>query len=468
MKRFYMILAALLIGSVCFAQNGNLRVAQKCDKQLLNTQRVTGWYGNSDYDNYYTMEQGEAIIMRADQFSGANVVGDTIKKIKFDVESFTGQSATYNGTSFTMKIYTGAADNITFLTALQTGQGSIQDLSILGTCVYTENITATALGTQSTPGLNEIEITPWVITDDNYWIVFVSNGQNCLIAESNIISDTITYAQYQQGTRPTVSSNPGMQYLAWNPAGTNQGQPYNEYISTTVNLTPINQEYDIVYAEFIPFFQIYIQGTGEYVPNSEIAPAFADANPPSGLAPTTMTLGLNDDLVLYPYVMNLGPDATNATINVSIKIDDEVIATSTITQSVPFQNGVAITQQGQNSFTIPAAILPTTNFDVCLVVEYTGAGDDIDNNTTCIAVTRPTSVEENVAEAVSVYPNPANDMFTVANAEGATIVVVNSLGQVVATIENAASNQTIDASSFANGTYFVKVNESVIKINVVK
>ena len=41
MKRFYMILAALLIGSVCFAQNGNLRVAQKCDKQLLNTQRDT-------------------------------------------------------------------------------------------------------------------------------------------------------------------------------------------------------------------------------------------------------------------------------------------------------------------------------------------------------------------------------------------------------------------------------------------
>ena len=181
-----------------------------------------------------------------------------------------------------------------------------------------------------------------------------------------------------------------------------------------------------------------------------------------------MTLGLNDDLVLYPYVMNLGPDATNGTINVSIKIDDEVIATSTITQSVPFQNGVAITQQGQNSFTIPAANLPTTNFNVCLVVEYSGAGDNANNNTTCIAVTRPTTVEENIAEAVSVYPNPANDMFTVANAEGATIVVVNSLGQVVANIENAASNQTIDASNFANGTYFVKVNEEVVRINVVK
>ena len=59
-------------------------------------------------------------------------------------------------------------------------------------------------------------------------------------------------------------------------------------------------------------------------------------------------------------------------------------------------------------------------------------------------------------------------MFTVANAEGATIVVVNSLGQVVTTIENAASNQTIDVSSFANGTYFVKVNEEVVRINVVK
>ena len=466
MKKFYMILAALLIGSVCFAQKLTLGTLEKCEKQMVS-QRATGYYGNSAFTSYFNMKAGQAIIMRADQFSGANTVGDTIKKIKFDAEDHTSNGVAYNGTSFTLKIYTGAADNAALATAFGT-EGETEDLSILGTCVYTEQVTATVLGTSSSLGTNEIEITPWVITNANYWVVFISNGNNCILTQNNTISDTITYEQYQQDELPTITSNPEMKYLGWYPAGTYQGEPYNEYISSIMGLTAINSQYDIVITENVPFFQIYVQGAGEFVPNSDVAAVFADANPPTGLAPTSMTLDLNDNLVLYPFVMNMGPDATDGTITASITIDDEVIASLPITQSVPSQNGIALTQQGQNSFTIPAANLPTTNFNVCLVVEYSGAGDNANNNTTCIAVTRPTTVEENVAEAVSVYPNPANDMFTVANAEGATIVVVNSLGQVVTTIENAASNQTIDVSSFANGTYFVKVNEEVVRINVVK
>jgi hypothetical protein len=79
-----------------------------------------------------------------------------------------------------------------------------------------------------------------------------------------------------------------------------------------------------------------------------------------------------------------------------------------------------------------------------------------------------TSVNENIADAIAVYPNPTSSMVTVANAEGKNIVIVNSLGQVVANIENAAANQTIDVANFANGTYFVKVDAEVVKLNVVK
>ncbi len=69
-----------------------------------------------------------------------------------------------------------------------------------------------------------------------------------------------------------------------------------------------------------------------------------------------------------------------------------------------------------------------------------------------------TDIEENIAESIAVYPNPTSSMVTIANAEGKDIIVVNSLGQVVASIENAAANQTIDVTNFANGTYFVKVD----------
>ena len=79
-----------------------------------------------------------------------------------------------------------------------------------------------------------------------------------------------------------------------------------------------------------------------------------------------------------------------------------------------------------------------------------------------------TAAEENIAETIAVYPNPTSSMVTIANAEGKDIIVVNSLGQVVASIENAAANQTIDVTNFANGTYFVKVDGEVVKLNVVK
>jgi len=84
------------------------------------------------------------------------------------------------------------------------------------------------------------------------------------------------------------------------------------------------------------------------------------------------------------------------------------------------------------------------------------------------SVALSTAAEENIAETIAVYPNPTSSMVTIANAEGKDIIVVNSLGQVVASIENAAANQTIDVTNFANGTYFVKVDGEVVKLNVVK
>jgi hypothetical protein len=481
MKKFYMILAALLIGSVCFAQKAIVKTIEKCDKQNVY-QKATGYYGNVEYTSYFTMDEGDAIIMRADQFPGANTVGDTIKKIKFDAETFTSQqSGTYNGTSFTLKIYTGVANDAALATAFGE-EGETEDLSIAGTCVYTENITATALGTSTTMGTNEIEITPWKITDANYWIVFIANGKNCLLSQNNTISDTITYMQYMQNQLPNMTSNPQMKYLGWYPAGSytdaqNQTVNYNEYISPLLGLTAINDQYDIVITENVPFFQIYIQGADAYVENSDLQAFFYDVYPnPTDYASSSMTLAATDNLVLYPGIKNAGPDATNGTVTIALTIEGQPVVSMEQPQSIPSGSGIILTfGEGQNyvPFTLTPEEMETAGvpneFDVCLNVTYTGVDNNTANNTACLHVTRQAvAVEENIADAVSVYPNPANDMFTVANAEGATIVVVNSLGQVVASIENAASNQTIDASNFANGTYFVKVNENVIKINVVK
>ena len=98
-------------------------------------------------------------------------------------------------------------------------------------------------------------------------------------------------------------------------------------------------------------------------------------------------------------------------------------------------------------------------------------GDETTDWSASVSFTTPILVSIDAAEEIAniaVYPNPTKDMVTVANAEGKNIVIVNSLGQVVANIENAAANQTIDVANFANGTYFVKVDAEVVKLNVVK
>jgi len=76
------------------------------------------------------------------------------------------------------------------------------------------------------------------------------------------------------------------------------------------------------------------------------------------------------------------------------------------------------------------------------------------------------------AENVSIYPNPSSGIVTLTNVEGATIEVINLMGQIIKTVNSSYEVNNIDLSEFANGTYFVKVikgnNVSTLKINLVK
>ena len=73
---------------------------------------------------------------------------------------------------------------------------------------------------------------------------------------------------------------------------------------------------------------------------------------------------------------------------------------------------------------------------------------------------------------VEMYPNPTNGTVNFTNVENATIEIYNMMGQVVASIENATDNATIDLSTVANGNYVVRIvkNGAVAtsKLNIVK
>lgn len=78
----------------------------------------------------------------------------------------------------------------------------------------------------------------------------------------------------------------------------------------------------------------------------------------------------------------------------------------------------------------------------------------------------------NVANQISIYPNPSTGIVNIEGIEGANVEVVNIMGQVVETIENANELNTVDMSNYSNGTYFVKViignNVTTTKINLIK
>ncbi len=84
----------------------------------------------------------------------------------------------------------------------------------------------------------------------------------------------------------------------------------------------------------------------------------------------------------------------------------------------------------------------------------------------------PVGINNNTVKEINIYPNPTTGTLNITNAENADVYVYNILGEVVASINNAAPFSTIDMSELSEGTYIVKIltDKNVItkKINLIK
>lgn len=472
MKKFLFVIAAALIASVCFGQK-----AQNLHQRVANSvisPKATNWYGNATGQYVQDMEANDYFVIRPEVFAGANEAGEQVTKVKFytispaELTGSTVDYSAYTSMSFTISILEGTIFDEGLLT-----QGYTVDDASYGTTVYTQNYTAADYGEQ------EVTLTtPYTITNANYWVKLACNGQSLLLIDlSEVISTGVTVAEFQAQTYPTLTIEDfsASQYLLFK---------NDQYMDLDVSYGLAYGDGNLIYYFYQkPYFQIFVQGSGEYQANSDIQVAVAkdwtegtESYSLNGLYANneTVTISTTDDLPMLALLYNNGPDAADNIVSFDVTID----GASLINGPVPFD--LTSTPMPAGSGTVLADLSLTaadmdmyelTNFTIVYTAEYAGVDNVPANNTLAINVVRtdgPTAVEENAASAVSVYPNPANDMFTVANVEGATIEVVNALGQVVSRIENANANQTINASNFANGTYFVRVNAEVIKINVVK
>ena len=116
---------------------------------------------------------------------------------------------------------------------------------------------------------------------------------------------------------------------------------------------------------------------------------------------------------------------------------------------------------GSNNGTITAvAAANTSTQQRTATITVSGSGITCTVNVTQAGA--PTAIDEEVAEGISIYPNPTNGMFTVGfgSIEGkVTCQIVNARGSVIETREvNASDNsEVIFNTNVAAGVYFVRI-----------
>jgi lysophospholipase L1-like esterase len=75
-----------------------------------------------------------------------------------------------------------------------------------------------------------------------------------------------------------------------------------------------------------------------------------------------------------------------------------------------------------------------------------------------VMMSLPTIIETPVvAENIDVYPNPSSGTFTITNAVGSMVDIINLLGEVKKTIMITSSGQMIDLNELADGAYMVRI-----------
>jgi len=124
----------------------------------------------------------------------------------------------------------------------------------------------------------------------------------------------------------------------------------------------------------------------------------------------------------------------------------------------PWTTGNSVTVPDDEAGTIAVHIKPDGD-NGCTVYRYivmegTTALDSLD-----ISVCKSASIDEVEPLSITVAPNPANTYVKVKTngVEGATVKMVDVLGNVVLKEAVMGSSKTINTSSFRNGIYFVVV-----------
>jgi hypothetical protein len=366
---------------------------------------------------------------------------------------------------------TQSFENLSYL-CWTTIQGSPAPTNILGAIQDTSHLTGTGSFAFSSYNENtvydqylispELPTTTEGLNFNFYYMDFLQNGNETFKVGYSTTTNEISSFTWGDEVATPADDQSWFNYVGTAPTGT-------KFIA-------IHYYSDYMY--YLVVDDITIEDAGALPTSSDFAAilmtSYTDPTPMAA----TVTVTVLEDVVLFPAITNLGPDAAMTSAAIDITVGTTSLPTQTLDFSaIPGGGGFPVDAISplteEDGYVLTAATMDmaglTGTFDVCFEVTYNGTDNVLENNEACVTITRnPVNVENTIVSNIAVFPNPANDVLNVANAENANITIVDMIGNVVATVDNASANQSINISTLANGTYFVRVNGEVFKFNVVK
>lgn len=520
-KFLFTMMAALLVCGMSFAQPKASRTLGPVAEGVQSQETKSEWVGSLDTYYLYSMEAGDQIAMYPRAFNSEITGNITKIKwsryVNANYPEYNGTSYTIN--IYEDINLTGDYSSIGYYDPSSSGEPVYTQNFTTSETEFIE-VELTEPYTPPTEGMYWISVTSnqksltlqaqnaGNVSEGQFWYMDITDSETGTdygyfwIPAENIYNDNAPYfiafaVFFDDGS--TYVEQYDLQPKFWD---------VDHSTITSVNLGEGN---DLVFVPFIPNYgPDAVPATAEIdidlvvIANGEEHPVIENWNPNDDANPEDLPVGYGyiygaqdsenyTVTITYDELMEMVGNASDFIVQLSVNTENDpnhdndvaqllvtvahffpvqnLVATPegnnvVLTWDAPEEGGVAPagyliyrdgTQIGMQSASQPTtktdANVPDGTHEYCVVAKYPGT-DNISEEV-CVSVTLD-GINE-MAENIAVYPNPASSSVKVANAEGANIRVINSVGQVVANIEAANAMQEINVEGLAEGVYTIRI-----------
>lgn len=190
---------------------------------------------------------------------------------------------------------------------------------------------------------------------------------------------------------------------------------------------------------------------------------FADEN---GNPVTSLVLSPTQDLNPCPILKNNGPGALGAadSVIIDIVLDDNTYLTYiylTGQQLHSVSAGEQITINPDRPIW-SAAVMDAFNMSSCtlcyeLRVKGHSFDPNLDNNTTCVEITREVGINDGLGIEMAVFPNPATTFATLSGAAGSRVQIFDLTGRMLRGFNVVEDNFEVNIADFPSGIYLLHI-----------